>query len=182
LNLLKSFIVAALLSAALPALAEGEKLSFKGVELGSGLAQIASNPKFDCRVVTTPIADQVCSLRPFEKETIVGAPVDSLFYFYDQSGLTGMVINFPEAHFPSVVIGLTEKFGQPSMKATAIKNLKGTAFENRTYRWTRPEGSLQAERYSGRLDKSTIRFVDDHAAQRVQQRRALLAKDPRKDL
>ena len=182
MNLRKTFIVAALLSAAMPALAEGEKLSFKGVELGSSLAQIASNPKYDCRVVTTPIADQVCSLRPLEKETIAGAPIDSLFYFYDQAGLTGIVINLDEKHFQPVVAALTDKFGGPSLKTEALKNLKGVTFENRIYQWAKPEGALKAERYAGRFDKSMIRLTDDSATQRVQQRRALLKKDPRKDL
>jgi len=77
---------------------------------------------------------------------------------------------------------MTEKFGSPSLQTETVKSLKGVAYENRTYRWTKPEGSLQAQRYSGRLDKSVIRFTDDSAAQRIQQRRALLAKDPRKDL
>ncbi|OYY94149.1 MAG: hypothetical protein B7Y41_07410 [Hydrogenophilales bacterium 28-61-23] len=179
---IKLLLGAMLLLAARPVLAEAEKLGFKGVELGSNLAQIASNPKFDCRVVSTPIADKVCGLRPREKETIAGAPVDSLFYFYDQTGLTGIVVNLDEKHFQPVVAALTEKFGSPGLKTETVKSLKGVAFENRTYRWTRPEGSLLAERYAGRLDKSTIRYTDDSAAQRVRQRRALLAKDPRKDL
>ncbi len=165
-----------------PALAEAEKLGFKGIELGSSQAQIASNPKFDCRIVPTPIADTVCSLRPREKETIAGAPLDSLFYFYDQTRLTGIVMNLPEKHFQPVVAALSEKFGSPSLKTETVKSYKGAAFENRIYRWTQSAASLQAERYAGRLDKSAIRFIDDSAAPRVQKRRALLAKDPRKDL
>jgi uncharacterized protein YhbP (UPF0306 family) len=168
--------------ALVPALAQAERLGFKGVELGSSLAQIASNPKFVCHLASTPIADKVCSLRAQEKETIAGAPIDSLFYFYDQSSLTGIVVNLPETQFQAVVAALSEKFGTPALKSETVKNLKGVAHENRTYRWVRPEGSLQAERYAGRLDKSVIRYTDDSAAQRVQQRRALLAKDPRKDL
>jgi hypothetical protein len=182
LKTLKLLIAATLLLAATPVLAEAEKLGFKGVELGSNLTQIASNPKFDCRVVSTPIADKVCSLRPHEKETIAGASIDSLFYFYDQTGLTGIVVNLEEKHFQPVITALTEKFGGPSLKTETVKSFKGAAFENRTYRWTKLEGLLQAERYAGRLDKSVIRFTDESAAQRIQQRRALLAKDPRKDL
>lgn len=178
----KFLLLAALLLTATSAFAEGGKLAFKGVELGSSLAQIASNPKFDCRVVNTPIADKICSLRPRETETIAGAPIDSLFYFYDQSSLTGIVVNLPEKHFQPVVVALTEKFGTPSLKAETVKSLKGVSFENRSYRWSKLEGSLLAERYAGRLDKSVIRFTDGSAAQRIQQRRALLAKDPRKDL
>jgi len=180
--MLKRLIGAALLLAAASVFAESEKLAFKGVELGSNLAQIASNPKFDCRVVATPIADKICSLKPREKETIAGAPIDSLFYFYDQTSLTGIVVNLEEKHFQPVVAALTEKFGSPSLKTETVRSFKGAAFENRTYRWIKPEGSLQAQRYAGRLDKSVIRFTDDSAAQRIQQRRALLAKDPRKDL
>ncbi len=178
----RTSLLAALLLAAAPALAAAEKLGFKGVTLGSDLSQIASNPKFDCRIVVTPIADKVCSLRPRERETIAGAPVESLFYFYDQTGLTGIVVHLDEKHFQPVVSALTDKFGSPVLKTEVVKNLKGAGFENRTYRWTRPEGSLQAQRYAGRLDKSAIRFTDDSAALRNQQRRALLAKDPRKDL
>jgi hypothetical protein len=172
----------ALLCCAVSASAESGKLGFKGVELGSNLAQIASNPKFDCRVVATPIADKVCSLKPREKETIAGAPVDSLFYFYDQTSLSGIVVNLAEKDFSPVVAALTEKFGNSSLTTETVKSLKGVAYENRSYRWSKPEGSLEAMRYAGRLDKSVIRFTDDSAASRIQQRRALLAKDPRKDL
>jgi hypothetical protein len=177
-----AILASGLLIAAAPALADAEKLGFKGVELGSSLAQVASNPRFDCRIVTTPIADLVCSLKPHEKETIAGAPIDSLFYFYDQTRLTGITVNLNEKHFQPVVAALSEKFGPPGLTTETLKNVKGAAFENRIYRWIRPEGSLQAQRYAGQLDKSAIRFTDDSAAQRIQQRRALLAKDPRKDL
>lgn len=179
---LQRLLGATLLLIAAPALAEAEKLGFKGVTLGSDLALIASNPKFDCRIVATPIADKVCSLRQRERETIAGAPVESLFYFYDRTGLTGIVVHLDEKHFQPVVAALSDKFGSPALKTEAVKNLKGAGFENRIYRWSRPEGSLQAERYAGRLDKSVIRFTDDSAAARILQRRALLAKDPRKDL
>ncbi len=177
-----TLLAAAILLSAIPAFAAGEKLGFKGVELGSSLTRIASNPKYDCRIVNTPIADMVCSLRPNEKETIAGAPIDLLFYFYDQSTLTGIVVSLAEKHFQPVVNALSEKFGKPNLKSDSVKSLKGDVFEDRIYRWTRPEGSLQAQRYAGRLDKSSIRFTDDTAAQRIEQRRALLAKDPRKDL
>lgn len=166
----------------LPAQAQAERLGFKGVELGSNLAMIASNPKFECHVVTTPIADKICSLRTSEKETIAGAPIDSLFYFYDRSQLTGIVLNLPETRFQAVVAALSDKYGAPGLRTENVKNLKGVAYENRIYRWSRAQDSIQAERFSGRLDKSSIRISDEEAAQRVRQRRALLARDPRQDL
>lgn len=164
------------------AAARAETFGFKGVELGSNIANVASNPKYDCRAVTTPIADKVCSLRAKETETIAGAPVDALFYFYDSLTLTGIVISFDERHFQPVVAALTDKYGPGQLSREPVRNLKGVAFENHSWLWRKPEGSLQALRYAGRLDKSSIRITDEGAASRIQQRRALLAKDPRKDL
>jgi hypothetical protein len=181
-ELVYRLIGCALLAFALPVFAASEKLGFKGVDLGSDLSLIASNPKYECHVVSTPIADKVCNLRAKEKETIAGAPLDSLFYFYDQNSLSGIVVNLPENHFQTVVTALSEKYGAAQLKTEVVKSVKGAAFENRTYRWMLPDGSLQAERYAGRIDKSLIRFTDESAAKRVQHRRALLAKDPRKDL
>ncbi len=188
LSTLTHLLGAALLLAATPNYAEAvkmggvDKFGFKGVELGANLAVIASNPKYECRTVTTPIADKVCSLRKHEVETIAGAPIDSLFYFFDASGLTGIVLSLPETHFQPVVSALTEKYGTPTLKTEILKSLKGVTHENRLYHWPRPGASLKAERFSGRLDKSSIRIIDDGAVQRNQQRRALIAQDPRKDL
>ena len=159
-----------------------DRFGFKGIALGSNLAHLASNPKYDCRVVTTPISDTVCSLHAREKETIAGASIDSVFYFYDPTGLTGITINLPETGFQPVITALSQKYGTPSLKTETVKNLKGKTYENRTYRWTRPQATLHAERYAGRIDKSVIRYVDETAAQRNQERRATLKKNPGQDL
>ncbi len=173
----------AVLALALPPLAAwAEGLGFKGVDLGSPLARVASDPRYACRAVNTPIGDTICSLRPSEAETIAGAPVATLFYFYDASSLTGIQITVAETDCQRVVDALGAKYGAARMRSEKVKNFNGAAFENRTWDWQHPEGSLQVKRYAGRLDKSVIRYTDDHAAQRVQQRRAAAAKDPRKDL
>lgn len=178
----RSLLAVSLALWVMPATADTGRLGFKGVELGSGLAQIASNPKFECHVVSTPIADKICSLRARESETIAGAPVDSLFYFYDRNSLTGIVGNLPETRFQAVLAALSEKYGTPGQTLENVKNLKGVVYENRVYRWSRSEDAILAVRFAGRLDKSTIRITDEAAAKRVKQHRALLAKDPHQDL
>jgi len=167
--------------ALVPLASHADTFGFKGVELGSPLARVASNPRHVCRAVNTPVGDTICSLRPREAETIAGAPIASLFYFYDAGGLTRIQITVSEKDFQRVVDALTAKYGAGKFSGEKVKNLNGTEFENRTYLWQHPEGSLQAQRYAGSLDKSVIRYTDDDAAQRVRQRRAA-AKDPSKDL
>jgi len=178
---LKAFLTALAL-ALLPLAAQAEGLGFKGVDLGSPLSRVASDPRYACRAVNTPIGDTICSLRPSEAETIAGAVVASLFYFYDASSLSGIQITLAETDFQRVVDALTAKYGAGKLNSERVKNLKGNVYENRTWLWQYPEASLQARRYAGRLDKSIIRYTDDRAASRVKQRRAAAAKDPKQDL
>lgn len=159
-----------------------DPLAFKGVELGASLARVASDPRHICQKVNTPIGDTICNLKANEAETIAGVPVASLFYFFDLGSLTGIQITVAEKDFSRVTEALAGKYGPGVLQAEKVKNLKGEDFENRTYTWKRPDGSLQALRYSGRIDRSLIRISDDHAARRVQQRRAAAAKDPKQDL
>lgn len=172
----------ALACALLSLSSHADTFGFKGTELGSPLARVASDPRHDCRVVNTPIGDTICSLRRNEAESIAGGPIASLFYYYDVGSLTGIQITVSEKDFQRVVDALSAKYGVGKLSREKVKNRNGVEFEDRIYLWQRPEGSLRAQRYAGRLDKSIIRYRDDNAAKRVQERRAAAVKDPRKDL
>ena len=63
-----------------------------------------------------------------------------------------------------------------------IKNLKGEAFENLIYTWRAKGESIVAERYSGRIDRSSVRIAEDAAAQRIRARREAATREPGKDL
>lgn len=167
---------------ATPADAAPEPYGFKGVNLGSHIRLIAENPKYDCRAVITPTADHICTLRKHDSETLAGRPVGSLFYFYDQAALTGIAIGLDEQHFQPAMQALGEKYGPPACRSEAIRNLNQQSFQNQTCTWHRSGQSIVAERYSGRLDKSTIRISDDTAATKIKQRREQMAKHPQRDL
>ena len=184
---LKVFRSSYVYSAALAALLASQttladSYGLKGVTLGSNVSLIANNTKFECRSVNTPTSDRICSLRKDETETIAGVNLDGLFYFYYQSALTGITMSLDEKHFQSVVSALREKYGTPTQRSEPIKTLAGKAYENVVYRWHQGDQSIEAERYSGQIDTSAIRITDDTAAQRIEQRRLQLAKDPQKDL
>ncbi len=159
-----------------------EKFTFKGIELGSGIAAVANNPKYDCRAASAPAADTICGLRPREKETIAGAPVRSLFFFYYDGKLTSLSIHLEEKHFATVTEALRGKYGAAPVRVENLRNLKGVSFENRIYTWKSPTETLTAQRYAGRVDQSVIRYVADDAIRRIEERRAAVARDPRKDL
>lgn len=162
--------------------AQAGDYGFKGINLGSHVSQVATNPKYDCKAVTTPTADRICGLKKDEVETMAGVPVASVFYFYDQTMLTGINIGLEEKHFQAVVTALTGKYGAPALAKAPIKNLKGAAFENLVYTWRAQGESIIAERYSGRIDRSSVRIAEDGAAQRIRARREAVAREPGKDL
>ena len=156
-----------------------EPLGFKGQTIGASNAAITQDPRFDCRLVRTPTSDQICTLRPKEQETMAGARVDSLYYFFDRARLTGITISLPESRFQAVAQALEAKYGPAQVSVEQVKNLKGDNFENRTLTWRQGDARLVAQRYAGRLDQSLIRLSDETAAERIRQRRS---KDPKQDL
>lgn len=139
----------------------------------------SQDPRFDCRELRTPVADQVCSLRPKEQETIAGVRINSLYYFYDRARLTGITISLPASRFEQVTRALEEKYGPAQVVREQIKNRKGDSFENRTLTWRQGDARLEAQRYVGRLDQSVIRLSDLAAAERIRQRQA---RNPEQDL
>lgn len=163
----------------LAGVAQAEPLGFKGYLLGSTFLQDA---RYDCRALTTPLGDSICALRGHERETVAGAPARSVFRYYAGGRLSGIVIHFEEKHFQTVVQALVGKYGQATLRTEILKNLEGKAFENRLYTWRQPEGSLVAQRYSGRLDQSSLRFTDDQAIRALNQQRAGRDRNPQRDL
>ena len=176
-----SFLAAALLVSGFAAAAP-EPFGFKGVDLGSDIAAVANNPKYECRSASAPASDTICGLRPQEKETIAGAPIRSLFFFYYGGRLTSIAIHLDEQYFPRVVDALRGKYGDGRVRTESIRNLKGVGFENRTYTWAHPDETMVAQRYAGRVDQSSLRFTADELIRRIEQHKAAVAKDPGKDL
>ncbi len=156
--------------------------AFKGIELGSGIAAVANNPRYECRTANAPAADTICGLRSRERETIAGAPLRSIFFFYYDGRLTGISMHVDETRFSEVVGALRGKYGEAAVARETLRNLKGVAFENQTHTWKTATQTLLAQRYSGRVDQSLVRYTDDAAMRRIEAGRAAVAKDPRQDL
>ena len=177
-----ALLAAGFLTTSAPAAAPAERFAFKGIALGSDIAALASNPKYECRTSSAPAADTLCGLRPREKETIAGAPVRSVFFFFYGGKLTSISLYLDERHFAQVIDALRGKYGETPVRSEPIRNLKGVHFENRTYVWSTAEDRLQAQRYAGRVDQSALRYSAEALIRSIEARRAEVAKDPRKDL
>ncbi len=169
----------ALLAGVIPPAVGADALGFKGVTLGSPLARVADDPRHVCYQATAPGADTVCALRPQQRETLAGAPVDTLFYFYLRGRLTRISITLPERHFAQVVDAFKARYGEGEVRAESVRTYQGVAHQDRIHTWRRGETSLQAQRYAGRLDKSLVRYSDEAALRGPSRSPAV---DPKQDL
>jgi len=157
-------------------------LEFKGIALGSNISLIENTGRFSCHDEASPIADRTCNLKLDEKETIAGEPVRVLLLYYYFSKLETISIIFDEKHFSVVVAALSDKYGQGNLKLETLTNRMGAKFENRILTWRRSEATLEAKRYSGKVDTSSVIYRSDYALQEFARRRKTSIKDSSKDL
>jgi len=162
--------------------AEEPPFDFKGIALGSDIASIEGTSRFSCRDPQNPIADRICSLKFGERETIAGAPVQVLLLYYYSGKLETISISFEPKHFSEVAAALTDKYGAGSVKTEAVQNRMGATFENKTYSWRRGNATLEAKRYSSKIDRSSVMYRTDFALQEFERRRGTTVKEKAKDL
>ena len=162
--------------------APAEPLAFKGIALGAPITAVANDPRYQCLATQAPGADRICSLRPQERETMAGVPVNSIFWFSYRGRLTSISIHLDERHFQPVVAALKAKYGPAETRSEVVKNLKGESFNNHIHAWRQGGASLVAQRYAGRLDKSSVRYADEAAIREIATQRNLRKSSPESDL
>jgi hypothetical protein len=145
------------------------RLGFKGLQLGDAYQD---DPRFSCHALRGPLGDSVCTLRSHERETIANVPLHSLFRYYGNGRLTGLVLHIDAKDFTSVQAALAQRYGNAPARRETVRNYQGKTFENETYHWQRPDGSLTLIRSAGRIDQSAIRFIDDAALRGLSQKRS----------
>ena len=161
---------------------EPEPFDFKGMVLGSDASNVEGTSRFFCGDPKSSIADRSCSLRYDVKETIAGAPVQGLSLYYYSGKLETIRITLDQRNFSQVAAALAEKYGEGAVRAETVHNRMGAAFENTIYSWRRGTATLEARRYSGKLDTSLVTYRTDFAVAEFERRRGPAAKEKAKDL
>ena len=170
--------------------AQEPPFDFKGIALGSDISAARSNSKFECyemekrpphRIVS---GDHYCSHHYSIKgeETIAGAPIRNIYLYYYFGKLERIEIRLWARDFHQVLAALQEKYGPGSVKTETVQNRMGATFENSIYPWRRNSATLEAKKYEGDLEISSLDFETDFARQEAKRRRAGAAKKGAKDL
>jgi len=159
-----------------------DQLEFKGFVLGADLASVQNTGRFRCENSTSSIADTICSLVYGEKETIAGNPVSNLMMFFYSNKLETIAVYFQEKYFADVASALTEKYGQGEVTESVVQNKMGASFENKSILWHVGAATVEARRYAGRIDKSSVIYKTDSSTTEFMRRKGSSAKDKAKDL
>lgn len=164
------------------AYSQESSFDFKGIALKSDISIIENDPRFTCKVPQDQIYDRHCVLNPSARETIADAPINFLMlgYYYDL--LESIYISFDEKYFSGVISALNEKYGTVEVKTETVRNRAGGSFENRIYTWGRNKATLKAERYSSRLDSSSVLYRTDFAIEEFARRKKAADKKKAGDL
>jgi len=128
------------------------------------------------------MADRVCRLKFGERETIANAPIKMILLYYYSDKLETISIAFDPKYFSEVAAALTEKYGAGSVTTEAVQNRIGATFENTIHSWRRGNTTLEATRYAGTLDMSSVFYRTDFALEEYGRRRGTTVKEKAKDL
>lgn len=158
------------------AFAQERPFDLNGIALGSELAAVERTSRFACSEPRSAVADQLCRLKPGEKETLADAPVKGMFLYYYRGKLEMISVTLEPKDFPDVVAALTKKYGTGSMETETVRNVSGAAFENKIYSWRRGAATLEAQTYGRSLDASSVIYRTDFSLEEYTRRSSSKAK------
>lgn len=156
---------------------------FKDIKLGSQLADIESSGRFTCRDIKSPIADQTCTLKFNQKETIAGAKVNLLVLFITDAKLTHVSVEFSHRDFDEVSSAFITKYGEPDKdEMDTAANRMGASFSNRKLTWTDSDSTLKLKERSRKIDISSATFSLNSSVESFEKRSSEQAQERANDL
>jgi hypothetical protein len=105
-------------------------------------------------------------------------PANSEYY----GKLESIAITFHPKFFTEVAAALVEKYGSGSVTTKTLQNRMGASFENKIYSWRRNDATLEARRYTSKLDTSSVTYATDFSLQEFARRRGTSVKEKSKDM
>ena len=163
-----------------PLAAQELPFDFKGIALGSDLADLEATGRFTCVDPKSPVADRVCRLKG-DRESFAGAPVKGFYLYYYAGKLEMVSLTFDHEHFADVLAALTKQYGASTMETENLQNVTGKTFENKIHTWRRQNATLEAQRYGRTLDTTTVIYRTDFSLQEYARRSGTTVREKAKD-
>lgn len=136
-----------------------ERVAFKEFRIGDSVAAIRIDQRFICRKIDSLIADELCHNSDQSKGgaiTIAGVKAVSVGIYATDSKISATTVGLSPADFQHVTASLTEKYGPAVIKESALTTRAGVKYKNVQMNWDLWDDTIEAHKYDGRIDRSTI--------------------------
>ncbi|MFZ4165288.1 hypothetical protein [Brevundimonas sp. NPDC058933] len=89
------------------------------------------------------------------------AGVEGVIYSsaYHEGRLNGLLGQFREEHFLTLLRAFTEKYGEPTMSKEEWRNRAGASFDNTVATWAFSDGTLTLKQIGSRMGNGSFRFT-----------------------
>jgi hypothetical protein len=171
------------------ALAQDQRIEFKGVPFGATQAEVLARfPFLDCRPApNTRFADVMChgTTRVMNAQdfTYGGVPVTDLsLNFYDDT-LASVFITIDPQYFSTLSRAMVEGYGQPGkVERPEVQTGKGVTVRNEVLTWQRGDVRIVANKYLARRDDGGVVLRTDAAIEEFKRRNHQSTRKGAKDL
>jgi hypothetical protein len=145
----------ALLIAVSGALAD-KPYEFNGLALGTPLATIQDQRRWDCAESKSHKGQATCFLDREHKESIGGVAMDTVTLQFRDRRLSTISAFFSEQDFDKVLDALKAKFGNPSQERTTSAICLDTKSSDREAIWNNGASSIKAKKCNRQMFRSMV--------------------------
>lgn len=165
-------------------MAQEPRLEFKGLYLHQPMSELRQDRRIGCNAIPKRFpSDEQCGNVYGLKETIAGASIESLLLLVYDGTVHKILIMTKASDFAGVQAALQEKYGAPtSNKIEPLTTRAGVTYENQSSTWLLSEGTIRIEKFSGRIDRSSVSFSSHQLDGLFKSRQEAAAKAGAKDL
>ena len=155
---------------------------FKDLKLGMALETVEGLNLYGCSEHKRPVADQMCILKPGQRQTIAGKDVASMALLFYERRLAAITITVNPDSIDEINAALVVKYGEPTSRTESIfETRSGTKYPNVRTQWSGAASQTVTERRALNADRGVVRIsTADYLKQftiRTERQRAKNAAD-----
>jgi len=135
-----------------------EQYDFNGLKLGTSLAAVQKQRRWDCVDLKARKGQATCFLDNEHKESIGGVGADTVLLQFQSGRLSAISALFPEQDFEKVLDALKAKYGNPMREGTTSTICIDTKSTDHEAMWSNRVTQIKAKKCNRRMFRSMVEY------------------------
>jgi len=127
------------------------EFELNGHALGARVDEVLNDERYDCGGESACFLFMACALKDTARETLHGAPLESLILYYAGERMAAIEAQFAPEEFERVLDTLSRQYGQPQLSAS-----NGGTADDEVYLWRQGQRWVRLERFFAQTGRSSI--------------------------